>query len=174
MVINGTCYHSLNQIETKSSLTKRLLHFNTPSDDPVYNYSDVIMRAKASQITSVSIVCSTASYRSKKTPELRSRVDSYNKKPVKRKIFPFDDVIMYTTWKLGRLHRRWSLGMGKWFYPHPHPPNPHPHPTTPQPPPPLYNGCNYLSMARLNLNHVSKRGPCKHGNNQAFWPIIWK
>ena len=35
----------------------------------------------------------------------------------------------------------WILGMDKWF-----------HPT-------LYNGCNYLSMLGLKLNHVSKRGP---------------
>ena len=36
---------------------------------------------------------------------------------------------------------RWSLGMDKWF-----------HPT-------LYNGCNYLSILCLKLNHVSKRNP---------------
>ena len=41
--------------------------------------------------------------------------------------------------KLQRLHR-WSLGMDKYF-----------HPTH-------YNGCNYLSMLGLKLNHVSKRG----------------
>ena len=38
-----------------------------------------------------------------------------------------------------RLHR-WSLGMGKSF-----------HPT-------FYNGCDYLSLLGLKLNHVSKRG----------------
>ena len=41
--------------------------------------------------------------------------------------------------KLQRSHR-WSLGMDKLFH--------HIH----------YNGCNYLSMLRLKLNHVSKRG----------------
>ena len=41
-----------------------------------------------------------------------------------------------------------SLGMDKEF-----------HPT-------LYNGCNYLSMVGLDLNHVSKRGP------NVFWDII--
>ena len=41
--------------------------------------------------------------------------------------------------KLQRLHR-WSLGMDKYF-----------HPTH-------YNGCDYLSMLGLKLNHVSKRG----------------
>ena len=42
--------------------------------------------------------------------------------------------------KFQRLHR-WSLGMDKLF-----------HPTH-------YNGCNYLSMLRLKLIHVSERGP---------------
>ena len=42
--------------------------------------------------------------------------------------------------KLQRLHC-WSLGMDKKF-----------HLT-------LYNGCNYLSMLGLKLNHISKRGP---------------
>ena len=42
--------------------------------------------------------------------------------------------------KLQRLHR-WSLGMDKSF-----------HAT-------LYNVCDYLSMLRLKLNHVSKSGP---------------
>ena len=42
--------------------------------------------------------------------------------------------------KLQRLHR-WSLGMDKSFHPM------------------HYNGCNYLSMLGLKLNHVSKRGP---------------
>ena len=45
--------------------------------------------------------------------------------------------------KLQRLHR-WSLGMDKLF-----------HPT-------LYNGCDYLSMLGLRLNHVGKSGPRKH------------
>ena len=30
---------------------------------------------------------------------------------------------------------------------------------TPELHPTLYNGCNYLSMLGLKLNHVSKRGP---------------
>ena len=44
--------------------------------------------------------------------------------------------------KLQWLHR-WSLGMGKLFHPK------------------LFNGCNYLSVLGLMLNHVSKKG---HGN----------
>ena len=39
---------------------------------------------------------------------------------------------------------RWNLGMDKWF-----------HPT-------VYNGCNYLSMLGLKLNHVSKSGHWQH------------
>ena len=42
--------------------------------------------------------------------------------------------------KLQWLHN-WSFGMDKQFYPT------------------YYNGCNYLSMLGLKLNHVSKRGP---------------
>ena len=50
------------------------------------------------------------------------------------------DEINLSIAKLQRLHRL-SLGMDKWF-----------HPTH-------YNGCKYLSMLGLKLNHVSKRGP---------------
>ena len=42
---------------------------------------------------------------------------------------------------------RWSLGMDKCF-----------HPT-------VYNGCDYLSMLGLKLNHVSKRAPCSMASN---------
>ena len=45
--------------------------------------------------------------------------------------------------KLYQLHH-WSLGMDKLF-----------HLT-------LYNGCNYLSMLGLKLNHTSKMGPWRH------------
>ena len=38
-------------------------------------------------------------------------------------------------------YNRWSLGMDKLFHPI------------------LYNGCDYISMLGLKLNHVSKRGP---------------
>ena len=41
----------------------------------------------------------------------------------------------------GIILHRWSLGMDKEYY------------AT------LYNGINYLSMLRLKLNHISKRGP---------------
>ena len=75
----------------------------------IVQYSDVIMSAMASQNTGVSIVCSAvcsgADRRKYQTaPSLafvrgihRWPVDSpHHKRPVTRKIFPFDDVIMQT------------------------------------------------------------------------------
>ena len=71
----------------------------------VCHYNDVIMAAIASQITSLTIVYLTVypRCRSKKTSKLRvtglcegnSPVNSPHKGPVTRKIFPFDDVIMF-------------------------------------------------------------------------------
>ena len=71
-----------------------------------HHYSEVIMRAMASQITGVSIVCSAVC----SGPDQRKHqssaslafvkgihrwpVDSPHKGPVTRKMFPFDDVIM--------------------------------------------------------------------------------
>ena len=48
----------------------------------------------------------------------------------------------WNDWSIPKLQRinRWSLGMDKSF-----------HPT-------VHNGCNYLSILGLKLNHVSKRG----------------
>ena len=71
----------------------------------VFHFSDVIMRAMASQITDVSVVCSTVSPdKSKKHQRSaslasvrgihRSAVDFPHKGPVMWKMFPFDDVIM--------------------------------------------------------------------------------
>ena len=68
------------------------------------HYGDVIMSTMASQITSLTIVYSTAysRRRSKNTAKLRvtglcagnSQVNSPHKRPVTRKMFPFDDVII--------------------------------------------------------------------------------
>ena len=70
------------------------------------HYSDVIMNAMASQVTSVSIVCSTAcsgtdqiKYQSSTSLAFlrgihRWPVDSTHKGSVTRKMFPFDDIIM--------------------------------------------------------------------------------
>ena len=50
--------------------------------------------------------------------------------------------------------QRWSLGMDKYF-----------HPT-------LYNGCSYLSMLWLKLNHVSKKGPWCHQEQLTSWAKV--
>ena len=74
----------------------------------IMHYNAVIMGAMVSQITSLTIVYSTIYSRcwSKKTSKLRvpgfvrrihrSPVNSPHKGPVTQKMFPFDDVIMYT------------------------------------------------------------------------------
>ena len=71
------------------------------------HYNDVIMTAMASQITSVSIVCSIVCSGADQRKHQsfasltfargihRWPVDSPHKGPVTRKMFPFDDVIMY-------------------------------------------------------------------------------
>ena len=68
------------------------------------HYSDVIMGGMASQITSLTIVCRIFRRRSKKTSKLRVTGLCAGNSPVtsefpaqrasKRKMFPFDDVIM--------------------------------------------------------------------------------
>ena len=66
------------------------------------HYSDDIMSTMASQITDVSIICSTvcsgAAQRQKSKLLVRGihrwSVDSPNKEPVTRKLFPFDVIIM--------------------------------------------------------------------------------
>ena len=72
------------------------------------HYNDVIMSAMASQITSLKIaystVCSGADQRKhQSSPSLasvrgihRSPVNFPHKRPVTRRMFPFDDVIMWT------------------------------------------------------------------------------
>ena len=73
----------------------------------VIHYNDVIMSAMASQITSLTIVYSTV-YRRRRSKKHQSSaslafvrgihrwpVNSPHKGPVTRKMFPFDDVIMY-------------------------------------------------------------------------------
>ena len=86
-------------------------HFPDPSNQPAIkenacHYRDVIMSTMASQITGVSIVCSAvcSGTDKKKTSKLRVTVlcvgnsprpvNSPLKRPVTRKMFPFDDVIM--------------------------------------------------------------------------------
>ena len=61
------------------------------------HYSDIIMGADSSRITNITIVYSTvySSRRSKKTSKHRWPVNFPHKWPVTRKMFPFDDVIIY-------------------------------------------------------------------------------
>ena len=73
-----------------------------------WHYNDVIMSAVASQITSVSIVCSTVGSSADQRKHQSSTslafvwgihrwpVNSPHKGPVTRNMFPFDDVIMMT------------------------------------------------------------------------------
>ena len=82
---------------------------SAPSQVSSRHYGDVIMSVVASQITSVSIVCSTVclganqrKHESSASLALNVRgihqwpLDSPHKGPVTRKMFPFDDVIMIT------------------------------------------------------------------------------
>ena len=76
----------------------------------------------------------------------RRPVNSPHKWPVTRKMFPFDDVIMWNVgWNdlsISKLQRlRWNLGMDKYF-----------HPT-------FYNGCNYLIIFIYKLIYVNKMVP---------------
>ena len=85
--------------------------FKTKDLIPHKHYNDVIMSAVASQITSVSIVCSTVGSGADQRKHQSSAslafvqgihrlpVYSPHKGPVTRKMFPLDDVIMII-WKL--------------------------------------------------------------------------
>ena len=96
------CYFLFNSLEC-SAKTVGICHYN-----------DVIMSAMASQITSLTIVYSTVYSRRRSKKHQRSAslafvggihrgpVNSPNKGPVTRKMFPFDDIIM--VWpKLNRI-----------------------------------------------------------------------
>ena len=82
-------------------------HLASASFAGVDHYSDVILSAMAVQITGVPIVCSTVYYikASRHWPcedNHRWPVDSPHIRPETRKMFPFDDVIMWRT------KRRWQ------------------------------------------------------------------
>ena len=92
------------------------------------HYNDVIMSALVSQITGVSIVCSSVGSCADKKKHQSSAalafvwgihrwpVNSLHKEPVTRKMFPFDDVIMwrhqYHVCPLGL--KFWTCGIGCW------------------------------------------------------------
>ena len=84
------------------------------------NYKDVVMGAMASQITSLAIVYSTVNSGTDQRKHQSSAslafvrgihrwpVNSPHKWPVTRKIFSFDDVIMFYPYLLGLLHWQWE------------------------------------------------------------------
>ena len=88
---------------------KWLQNSNTPFAWWLHHYDDVIMSLMASQITSLTIVYSTSysgvderKYQSSASLAFvrgihRGPVNSPHKRPVTRKMFPFDDVIMIAT-----------------------------------------------------------------------------
>ena len=99
------------------------------------HYSDAIMSASVSEITGVSIVCtlvcSGANQRKHQSSALlafvrginRWQVNSPHKRPVTRKIFPFDDVIMlfckFIVWSVsftGQRHQCVSNGVTAVFH----------------------------------------------------------
>ena len=86
-----------------------------------YHYNDVIMGTMASQISSLTIVCSTvysdADQRKHQSSALLAFVRGINRGPVispqqwpvTRKMFPFDDVIMNWLWNTPRVTRGYRL-----------------------------------------------------------------
>ena len=80
----------------------------------LHHYNDVIMSTVTSQITSVSIVCSTVGSSADQRKQLSSAplafvwgihrwpVNSPHKRPVTRKMLSFDDVIMWWETMIGR------------------------------------------------------------------------
>ena len=102
-LVRGVCHFSVAVVQNKAkflSEIKALLSHFTP------HYNDVIMGARASQITSLTIVCSTVysdadERKHQSSASLafvwgihRRPVNSPRKWPVTRKMIPFDDVIM--------------------------------------------------------------------------------
>ena len=88
----------------------------------VFHYSDVIMSAIASQITRLTIVCSTVysdadqrKHRSSASMAFVRPVNSPHKGSVTRKMFPFDDVIMFIWLERKRIA---SMGNGSTKYLH--------------------------------------------------------
>ena len=98
-----------------------------------FHYSDVIMSMIASQTSGVSIVCSTVGFSADQRKHQSSGslvfvwgihrwpVNSPHKGPVTRKMFPFDDVIMWswilvlTVRDFGRCHCPWTQQWWDWW-----------------------------------------------------------
>ena len=90
----------------------------------IHHYNDVIMGAIASQITSLAIVYSivysdTDQRKHQSSASLafvrgihRGPVNSPHKRPVTRKMFPFDDVIIIAVWDRNYTATHWRLANG--------------------------------------------------------------
>ena len=116
-IICETSFHFSGKYQTfytfllniKSKLSNIVENVPVMSGNQAYHYSDVIMNAMTSQITGVSIVCSSvcsgADQREHQSSASlafvrgvhRQSVDSPHKGPVTRKMFPYDDVIIKYT-----------------------------------------------------------------------------
>ena len=106
----------------KSAFMRGCLQTKGTSVSLIPHYNDVIMSTMASQITSISIVystvCSSADQRKYQSSASlafvrgihRWPVNSPPKGPVTRKMFPFDDVIMY---QLSCMHADRSVDLGE-------------------------------------------------------------
>ena len=102
-------YQDIRMEEYHMKVTNFPVFFNIQH----YRYSDVIMVAMASQITSLTIVYSTVNSDADQRKHQNSAslafvqgihrgpVNSPHKGPVTRKMFPFDDVIMIQMWQVG-------------------------------------------------------------------------
>ena len=112
---NGVCLDGQwNQVTQDFYLAECLCNTGY-SGKSIVNISDAIMCAMTSQITSVSIVYSTACSGADQRKHQSSAslafvggihqwpVNSSHKGPVTRKMFPFDDVIMILTYLLPRM-----------------------------------------------------------------------
>ena len=98
----------LDFVITRSIITRYCMQQAAANDKALVHYSDVIMGVMASQITSLTIVYSTvysdAGQRKHQSSASlafvwgirRGPVNSPHKGPVTRKMFPFDDVIMFS------------------------------------------------------------------------------
>ena len=118
---------SYNPIRYPQQMSLWILVLNKIST-PDYHYNDVIMGTIVFQITSLTIVYSTVysdadQRKHQSSPSLafvrgihRGPMNSPHKLPVTRKMFPFDDVIMYVWWhSLCSFDALWGSSMHNWM-----------------------------------------------------------
>ena len=120
----GTCI-SLRRFYIARTFSASWQCWKGPIIQRCTHYIDVIMSTVTSQITSFSIVCSAvcsdANQRKHQSSVSlafvrgihRSPVNSPHKGPVPRKMFPFDDIIMYYIWYITPKHNllwlKWNI-----------------------------------------------------------------